>query len=200
MARMRPRVHLVLRLVAAGVVHACLTKAALAQTTTATLQGVVRDASAAVLPGASVTLREQSTGLVRATTTDRGGRYVLSYVPAGSYTLTVELAGFKTIERENLRFEVGQETTLDATLEVAGVVETVTVREAAPLVETTKSAVDKVVSREQIDMLPLTGRQASSLALLAPGVVPRASTDPEAVTAGGQPRGSGEALVRRREQ
>ncbi len=195
MAHMRPRVHLVLPLVAAGSVYACLTTAALAQTTTATLQGVVRDASAAVLPGASVTLRDQRTGVVRATTTDRSGAYVLSHVPAGSYTLTVELAGFKTLERESLRFEVGQETTLDATLEVAGVAETVTVREAAPLVETTKSAVDMVVSREQIDMLPLTGRQASSLALLAPGVVPRTSTDLEAVTAGGQPRGSGEALV-----
>jgi hypothetical protein len=114
------------------------------QTTTATLQGIVRDASHAVLPGAAVTLRDENTGFVRTTVTDRTGAYVLSYVPAGSYTLTIELSGFKTLAREHLRFEVGHETTLDAALEVAGVVETVTVREAAPIVETTKSAVDTV--------------------------------------------------------
>src|SRR5437867_5349766 len=167
---------------------------ALGQTTTATLQGVVRDASHAVRPGATVTLHDVNTGFVRTTTTDPAGAYVLSYVPAGTYELTIELSGFKTLKREGLRFEVGQEITLDAALEVAAVTESVTVLGASPLVETTKSAVDMVVSREQIDSLPLTGRQASSLALLSPGVVSRNSTE-EPVTTGGQPRGSSEMLV-----
>src|SRR5437773_2641601 len=167
---------------------------ALCQTTTATLQGAVRDASRAVLPGATVTLRDVNTGFVRVTTTNQAGAYVLSYVPPGTYTLTFELAGFKTLKREALRFEVGQEITIDASLEVAGVAESVTVLGASPLVETTKSTVDFVVSREQIDSLPLAGRQASSLALLSPGVVSRNSTE-EPVTTGGQPRGSSEMLV-----
>ena len=165
------------------------------QTTTATLQGVVRDASRAVLPGVAVTLRDVNTGFARTTTTDRTGAYVLSYVPAGRYELIIELSGFKSQKRETLRFEVGQELTIDATLELAGVAETITVREAAPVVEPTKSAVDLVVTREQIDSLPLSGRQASSLALLAPGVVQRGTDTGEPVTTGGQPRGSGEMLV-----
>src|SRR4029450_269353 len=142
---------------------------ALGQTTTATLQGAVRDASRAVLPGATVTLRDVNTGFVRVTTTDQAGAYVLSYVPPGTDTLTFELTGFKTLKREALRFEVGQEITIDASLEVAGVAESVIVLGASPVVETTKSAVDFVVSREQIDNLALAGRQAPSLPRVAAG-------------------------------
>ena len=124
---------------------------AAAQTTTASVQGVVRDASGAVLPGASVTLRDVNTGFARATTSDRTGAYVLPFVPAGAYELTVDLSGFKTLKRERLQFDVGQESTIDATLEIASVAETVTVREQAPVVETTKSTVDQVIHRAQID-------------------------------------------------
>ncbi len=166
-----------------------------AQTTTASVQGVVRDASAAVLPGATVTLRDVNTGFARTTTSDRTGSYVLPFVPAGAYELTVDLSGFKTLKRERLQFAVGQESTIDATLEIASVAETVTVREQAPVVETTKSTIDHVIHRAQIDSLPLTGRQAATLALLAPGVVQRGTDTAEPVTAGGQPRGSGETLV-----
>src|SRR5437867_8103162 len=119
----------------------CRLSHASAQTITPTLQGVVRDASHAVLPGATVTLRDANTGLVRTTITDGIGAYVLPYVPAGTYDLTMELSGFKTYKRERLRFEIGQEITIDASLDVAGVAETVTVREAAPLVAPTKSAI-----------------------------------------------------------
>ena len=164
------------------------------QTTTATLEGVVHDANRAVVPGVSITLREERTGFVRTATTDRSGAYSVTYVPAGTYVLTMELAGFKTVKREGLRFEVGQQMTLDVTLDVASLAESVVVRGEAPLVETTKSTLDKVIGREQIDDLPLAGRQAASLALLAPGVVPRGGTE-EPVTADGQPRGSSEALV-----
>jgi hypothetical protein len=187
--------------VALLVVLACALYAlpALGQTITATVQGVVRDASHAVLPGATVTLRERDTGFVRTTTTDAAGAYVLSYVPAGTYDLTIELTGFKTVQREALRFEVGQEATIPVALEIGGVTETINVREAAPLVEVTRSSIGQTVSREQIDSLPLAGRQAASLALLSPGVISRTtsagfSTD-EPVTGGGQPRGSGETLV-----
>src|SRR5215467_11287118 len=118
---------------------------AAAQTTTAVLQGVVTDANHAVVPGARVTLRNAGTGFERATATDRTGAYVLSLVPAGTYDLTIELDGFKTVKREGLRLEVGQQFTIDATLEVASIAETITIREAAPVVETTKSTLDLVV-------------------------------------------------------
>lgn len=167
---------------------------AAAQTTTATVQGVVRDTSGALLPGVSVVLRDRDTGFVRSTTTDATGSYFLPYVPSGMYELSLELAGFKTVKREGLRFEVGQQSTIDVTLELAAFSETVTVTELAPLVETSKSTVDKVISRQQIDELPINGRQASTLAMLAPGVIPRSGTE-EPVTSGGQPRGSGDMLL-----
>src|SRR5438445_12236209 len=91
----------------------CRTAAASAQTIAATLQGVVRDASRGVLPGATVTVRDADTGFVRATTTDATGTYVLPYVPAGTYDLTVELSRFKTYKRERLHFEVVQEIKSD---------------------------------------------------------------------------------------
>ncbi len=184
--------HLALLLAIAG---GLAPRPAASQTITATLQGVVRDTSQAVLPGATVTLREPDTGLVRSIVTDAAGRYVLSHVPVGTYDLTIELAGFKTLQRERVRFEIGQEITIDVALEVGGVAETITVREQAPLVEMTKTSVGQIISREEIDGLPLTGRQAASLALLAPGVIQRGTSTEEPVGGGGQPRGSGETLV-----
>lgn len=170
-----------------------------AQTTTATVRGTVTDSSGAVLPGVTVTLTNADTGLVRVNTTNALGEYVVPSLPAGPYTIAVELAGFQTVRREGLRFEVGQEATLPSvTLALAGVEQTVVVRAETPLVETTKTTVDRVVTRDEIDTLPLAGRRAGSLAVLAPGVVPRESgvdsgNDP--VVSGGQPRGSGEILV-----
>jgi hypothetical protein len=172
---------------------------AVAQTITATLQGTVRDTSHAVLPAVTVTLRDPNTGFSRTTITDAAGVYVLSHLPAGTYDLSIELAGFKPLQRESLRLEIGQEFTIDAALEVGGIAQTVTVRGNAPLVETTKASLGQVISREQIDSLPLTGRQAASLALLTPGVIARTTTSgvstEEPITGSGQPRGSGETLV-----
>ncbi len=175
-------------------VLAAAAPSALAQTTTATVQGVVRDANKGVLPGVTVTMRDTQTGYTRTTTTDKAGVYVLGYIPASSYELTAELPGFAPLKRSGLQFTVGQESTLDLMLQLASVEESVTVTAEAPLVEVSKSTLDKVVKREQIDELPLSGRNAASLAQLAPGVVPRGSTE-EPVTAMGQPRGSGEVLV-----
>src|SRR5437867_5834064 len=102
MSNVPPPCRLALVIVFAAVFTA---PSATGQTTTATLQGVVRDPHHAVLPGASVTLRDSNTGFVRTTTTDGAGAYVLSYVPAGIYELTIELSGFKTLKRDRLRFE-----------------------------------------------------------------------------------------------
>ena len=168
----------------------CIPRAA-AQSTTASLQGTVSDQSQAMVPGATVTLRDVNTGFLRTTTSDREGRYVLPFVPPGTYALTVELSGFKTLQREGLRFEIGQEASIDVRLELSTVAEVVTVRQDTPPVSPTKSTVDQIISREQIENLPLSGRQATSLALLAPGVV-QSGGEP---TTGGQPRGSAEMII-----
>ncbi len=168
--------------------------AAHAQTTTATAQGTILDTSGALVPGATVTLRSESTGFVRSAVSDVRGSYSLPFVPAGTYTLTVSLQGFKTSTHPNLRFEIGQELTIDTVLEAAAVTEDVTVVGAAPIVQTTRSTLDTVISREQLDNLPLNGRQAASLAVLAPGVMSTGRLlDPASQS--GQPRGSGEYIV-----
>jgi hypothetical protein len=168
--------------------------AAHAQTTTATAQGTILDTSGALVPGATVTLRSESTGFVRSAVSDARGAYALPFVPVGTYTLTVSLQGFKTVSQRDLRFEIGQELTIDMVLEAAAIAEEVVVTAAAPLVQTTRSTLDTVISREQLDDLPLNGRQAASLAMLAPGVMSTGRMlDPASQS--GQPRGSSEYIV-----
>jgi hypothetical protein len=165
-----------------------------AQTTSATLQGIVRDGSGAVLPGVAVTVRNQDTGFTRTATSDGRGAYYVPFVPPGNYEIVAELSGFQTERRENVRFDVGQPLTIDLALSLAGVAEAVTVSAAAPMIEVTKSTVDQVITREQIDNLPLNGRNAAGLASLAPGVVQRPGTE-EPVGSDGQPRGSLEIIT-----
>ena len=165
-----------------------------AQTTTATVQGVVRDTSEAVLPGAAITVRSPDTGLTRTAITQADGRFYVASLPVGQYNVTAELTGFQRQIQSGVRLEVGQEATLDFTLAVASVKEVVTVTAAPPVIETTKTTIDQVVRREQLDLLPISGRTAANLALLAPGVVPQSALG-EPVTGGAQPRGSIEILV-----
>ena len=165
-----------------------------AQTTTATIQGVVKDTSEAVLPGVAITVRSPDTGFTRFAITQANGRFFVTSLPIGRYDVTADLAGFQRQTRPGVRLEVGQEATLAFTLDVAGVEEVVTVRAALSAVGTTKTTIDQVVRREQLDVMPISDRTVSNLALLAPGVVPQ-SANGEPVTSGAQPRGSIEILV-----
>ena len=170
-------------------------RGASAQTTTATLQGTVRDASGAVLPGATITDRSPDTGVTRVSVTDATGRYYVTALPVGRYSVTAELADFKTALSPDVRLEVGQEATLDFALQVGSLEEHVTVEGAPPAVNLTRTTLDQVVRREQIDMLPISNRTVANLALLAPGVVLQGIYNGEPVTGGAQPRGSIEILV-----
>src|SRR5687767_6601208 len=94
------------RLILAALISVlALTLPASAQTTTATAQGTVRDQDQAVLPGATVTVRNVQTGFVRTTVTDDRGAYSVTFLPPGLYEIVVELSGFRTERREGLRFE-----------------------------------------------------------------------------------------------
>ena len=123
------------------------------QTTTATLLGTVKDSSGAVLIGAEVELRNLETGFTLNVTTDPFEAYFIAYIPSGSYRLTVESPGFKTEVRDGLRFEVGQEVTIEVALRLSELEESVTVRGEVAQVEITKSVLDWMVTREQIDDL-----------------------------------------------
>src|SRR5688500_1433519 len=137
---------------------------------TATVVGRITDGSGAVVPAAAVTARNVHTGLVRSAITDTDGAYRIPVLPPGVYEVVAKRVGFAPARRDSVRLNIGGEMTLDFEVRPASVVEEVTVTAGAPLVETTNSVIYTLVSREQIDILPLIGRDYLSLAKLTAGV------------------------------
>ena len=139
------------------------------QATTAELNGRVVDAQGGVLPGVTVTARNEATGYVRTAVTNDEGLYSLPLLPPGTYEVTLELAGFATGQRRT-QLTVGAAVTLNQSLQLTGVAETVTVSAAAPLVETTTSIRTSTVGAEAIDNLPINGRRFQDFVTLTPTV------------------------------
>lgn len=137
---------------------------------TATVIGKVTDESGALLPGANVTARNVNTGVARTVVTGTEGTYRIPALAPGPYELTAELSGFGTARRTGLNLSLGSEVIVDFSLAVAGRAEEVTVVADAPLVETTNASIQKIINREQIDLLPLIGRNVMDLTRLSPGV------------------------------
>lgn len=141
-----------------------------AQRTTASLRGTVTDQSKAVVPGATVTVTNQDTGLTQTTTTNTDGVYALNVLPVGHYSLKVELQGFKTEERTDITLNVAEDRDVDFTLTPGGVNETVSVKAEATPVKTVGGDVSNVINGQEIRELPLNGRNFLQLATLMPGV------------------------------
>src|SRR5215472_1778474 len=144
---------------------------AFAQGFSASITGVVNDASGAVLPGTAITAKHIETGLTRAALTDAGGGYSLPSLPVGGYELTAEKAGFKLEVRRGVDLVVAQEAVLDLTLQVGNVEQRVTVTADAPLVNTTLSSTSGLINEQQVKDLPLNGRSFDQLLTLNVGVV-----------------------------
>src|SRR5436190_18524854 len=140
-----------------------------AQTSLATLRGSVADQQGGVLPGATVTVRQIDTNTTRTSVTETTGQYFLTALPAGSYELTVELAGFSTAKRPNVVLRVGQEAEIDVVLNVGSVQENVTVAGQAALVET-QHVVGAFIDTNTVESLPTFNRNLADLAQLAPGI------------------------------
>jgi hypothetical protein len=143
---------------------------ALAQRTSATVRGTVTDSSASVIPGATVTLQNESTGFTRDAVTNEAGFYSFAELPIGTYTLSVELSGFKTATRTNIVLNVADDRAVDIVMEPGAVTETITVQAAAQSVRTIGGDVSGVVTGAQVRELPLNGRNFLQLATLMPGV------------------------------
>lgn len=150
--------------------------AAWAQTFTGGLRGAVRDANG-VIPGVNVTLVNDATGASRDAVSNDQGQYNFAAVPPGNYTVKAELSGFKTYENKALRVAAQQFITLDITLEVGQLQETITVTGAAPLIDTSNATGGGVISTEQLSTLPSGGRSAFLFAVTLPTVV--ATGDPQ---------------------
>lgn len=148
------------------------TGTALAQAGRAELNGTVFDEAKAVLPGATITVTEENTGLSRDTVTGADGTFVIPTLLPGRYTVKADLPGFQTTTQTGIAVGVGQELTINLTLRVGGVQETITVTAGAPLVEVTASRVGANISNQEIDSLPSQGRNQLSLMQLVPGLTP----------------------------
>jgi outer membrane receptor protein involved in Fe transport len=136
------------------------------------ISGTVRDATGSSVPGAQVTVTNESLGLRRAIdTTDAGVFTAPSLPPAAGYTVTVAKAGFTQYRAENIQVQVGQAVNLEVSLAVAGATTQVQVEAVAPIVDSTKTDVSQVVDTRQIQDLPINGRRVDSFVLLAPAVV-----------------------------
>ena len=146
---------------------------ALAQLDTGSVLGTVFDPSGAVVPSARIVVENQGTGVAVTSTTDSQGNYLVPVLPVGTYRVTVSSDGFKSQLREDIRLRVSDRVRLTFSLEPGSVTETVTVTGQAPLVETASSTLGLVVETEQIDALPLNGRNVSDLLHLVPGNVLR---------------------------
>lgn len=136
------------------------------------LSGVVRDGTGAVIPSAAVTVANPSKGIERKIATNDSGVFnAPALVPAEGYSVTVAANGFQSYEAKNIPIQVGQNVSLNITLQVATATSMVEVLDVAPIVEQTKTGNSQVVNSKQILNLPINGRRVDSFVLLSPAVV-----------------------------
>src|SRR5438874_7269488 len=123
------------------------------------------------MPGATVTLTNTNTGLVRVVNTDSNGEFTAPRLPTGTYSIKAELSGFKTVTVPDVPLGVDQRVRINVKLEIGTVSESVTVTGSSPLIQTSTSELGTTVSEEQIKTLPLDGRNFVNLTRTVPGVV-----------------------------
>ena len=136
-----------------------------------TITGIVTDPSGAVIAGAKVTATRVETGVAQATVTTSAGTYTIPRLVVGTYNVVAEAPGFKSGTAEGITLDVSQERAVDFKLVVAGVTQQVEVTAAPPLINTTNATLAQVVSTEQVENLPLNGRNIEGLMTMQPGVV-----------------------------
>src|SRR5438034_1080772 len=144
---------------------------AFSQTATATIVGVVKDTSGALIPGVSITIKHTETGQTRTAISSDSGSYNVPLLPVGAYEVSTMMPGFKQQVRSGINLVVNQQAVIDLTLEVGGTAEQITVSEEAPLVNTTLSSTSGLITEQQVKDLPLNGRSFDQLLVLNVGVV-----------------------------
>ena len=157
----------------------------LAQTDTGTLDGRVFDEQKAGVPGVTVTAKNTATGFTRTVQSGDTGTYHFPSLPAGTYDVTAELQGFSQQVRKGVTVQVASSSTVDFTMKVGAVTETVVVSGEAPLVQTTKSDVGQVITTAMVENIPLNGRKFQDLSLLVPGTRSSNYYDPTKTEVGG---------------
>ena len=154
----------------------CATDAA-AQQGSAELRGAVLDQQKSVLPGVSLTIRNQDTGIFRETVSNEEGSYFVTGLVPGVYEVRATLPGFRTYVRPDIRLEVGRTTTVDVTLDVGRLEEAVTVTAETPLLDVTSKELGGNITGREIVELPSVNRNFIGFIGILPGVVPNISTE-----------------------
>jgi Carboxypeptidase regulatory-like domain len=142
-----------------------------AQTATGQITGTVKDSTGAVVPGATVTVHSDLTGLTRTGASNPSGDYSFPLLPTGVYSVSAELTGFSVAKQSGIRLNVDQVARIDLTLAVGAGTETVEVKAAAVALDTETATVGQVITEKQITDLPLNGRNFLSLLFLGAGAV-----------------------------
>ena len=163
--------------------------AAAAQQGTSEVRGRVLDSTGASLPGVTVTVKNQDTGMFRETLSGDNGAFIASALVPGRYEVSAALQGFKTFKRGDLQLEVGRTATIDVTMEVGGMEETVTVSAGTPLVDVTSKEIGGNITSETLVQLPSVNGNFIGFVGLLPGIVPSISTESfgsDSISANGQ--------------
>jgi hypothetical protein len=142
----------------------------LAQVTTGTIVGTIRDAQGAAVPGASVTITEVNKGTTSVHATDSEGSFVAPFLIPGTYDVAVEVQGFKRYTHKGVVLQVNQRARVDAALELGGLTEATEVIGLAPLTRTDSAEMGEVIEQRAVRELPLNGRNFATLVYLVPGV------------------------------
>jgi Carboxypeptidase regulatory-like domain/TonB-dependent Receptor Plug Domain len=155
------------------------------QITTGTIQGTVEDAQGAIVPGATVEIKNLNTNVSRTLTTDEGGRFVALALPPGPYSVTVSKSGFATAVAERVDLTIGQALNMPVAMKISGVEERVTIT-TTQTVDTLKTESSSTLNETTVNTTPILGRKFEDLLTLTPGVSIVQGPDGDEITFAGQ--------------
>ena len=148
-----------------------------AQENTAELRGRVVDTQDAGIPGVTILITNQATGVYRQSVSSADGSYFITAISPGIYTLEAELSGFAKYSRQDIRLDLGRTTTLEVELQPGAVTETITVTAETPLVDVTSKEIGGNVTNREVTMLPSVNGNFIGMVALLPGVISNVSTE-----------------------
>src|SRR5579864_2532916 len=163
---MQKSILIALIVVLLGVACASLT----AQVTTATIEGTVTDSSGATVPNAQVVATNAGTNQTRTVTTNAGGTYRVDLLPSGTYDVEVSAQGFKKFRQNGIVLEINRTARVDAALSIGALTEEVTITADAVMVNTSNAQIGRTTNGDEINNLPIVGRNVYTLLNLTPGV------------------------------
>jgi hypothetical protein len=170
----------------------CTTTAVIAQSTDATISGLVLDPSGRVIPNADIEILNESTGVLYSGKTNETGIYTVSILPPGQYRLQVSKIGFKSLIKPGIVLNVQSAVALNFTLPLGATSETVTVGAGASQINTTDASVSTVIDRTFAENTPLNGRSFQDLISITPGIV---TASPQGTQGAGSVGDSGDFSV-----